>query len=89
MINEQTSVCIVGGGPAGLMLGLLLARRGIDVLVLEGHRDLRTRVSGRSLATQRGALARRARALALYPGPTPLAADGGAGASQRHEHWQF
>ena len=33
----QTSVCIVGGGPAGLLLGLLLAKRGADVLVLEGH----------------------------------------------------
>jgi len=29
----------VGGGPAGLMLGLLLAQRGVDVLVLEGHEN--------------------------------------------------
>lgn len=34
----RTSVCIVGGGPAGLMLGLLLAKRGADVIVLEAHR---------------------------------------------------
>src|SRR5215467_672234 len=33
----HTSVCIVGGGPAGLLLGLLLAKRGADVIVLEGH----------------------------------------------------
>src|SRR5262245_55815119 len=33
----RTSVCIVGGGPGGLMLGLLLAKRGVDVLVLEAH----------------------------------------------------
>jgi 2-polyprenyl-6-methoxyphenol hydroxylase-like FAD-dependent oxidoreductase len=31
--------CIAGGGPAGMMLGLLLARAGIDVLVLEKHGD--------------------------------------------------
>jgi 2-polyprenyl-6-methoxyphenol hydroxylase-like FAD-dependent oxidoreductase len=31
--------CIVGGGPAGIMLGLLLARAGVDVLVLEKHAD--------------------------------------------------
>src|SRR5262245_300840 len=33
----RTSVCIVGGGPAGLLLGLLLAKRGAQVIVLEGH----------------------------------------------------
>ena len=31
--------CIVGGGPAGMMLGFLLARAGVDVLVLEKHAD--------------------------------------------------
>src|SRR5215204_5934642 len=31
--------CIVGGGPAGMMLGFLLARAGIDVVVLEKHKD--------------------------------------------------
>jgi 2-polyprenyl-6-methoxyphenol hydroxylase-like FAD-dependent oxidoreductase len=34
-----TRCCIVGGGPAGMMLGLLLARAGIDVVVLEKHGD--------------------------------------------------
>jgi 2-polyprenyl-6-methoxyphenol hydroxylase-like FAD-dependent oxidoreductase len=37
MTETRVSACIVGAGPAGLMLGLLLARRGADVLVLEGH----------------------------------------------------
>src|SRR5678815_5888549 len=37
MTNARASTCIVGGGPAGLMLGLLLAKRGAEVLVLEGH----------------------------------------------------
>src|SRR2546425_2968374 len=31
--------CIAGGGPAGMMLGFLLARAGIDVVVLEKHAD--------------------------------------------------
>ena len=31
--------CIVGGGPCGLMLGFLLARAGVDVVVLEKHAD--------------------------------------------------
>ncbi|HEY5426525.1 MAG TPA: FAD-dependent monooxygenase, partial [Candidatus Tumulicola sp.] len=31
--------CIVGGGPSGMMLGLLLARAGVDVVVLEKHAD--------------------------------------------------
>jgi 2-polyprenyl-6-methoxyphenol hydroxylase-like FAD-dependent oxidoreductase len=37
MALSQTGVCIVGGGPAGLLLGLLLAKRGARVIVLEGH----------------------------------------------------
>jgi 2-polyprenyl-6-methoxyphenol hydroxylase-like FAD-dependent oxidoreductase len=41
MAAEQitTSCAIAGGGPAGMMLGLLLARAGIDVVVLEKHAD--------------------------------------------------
>ena len=31
--------CVAGGGPAGVMLGFLLARLGVDVLVLEKHKD--------------------------------------------------
>ena len=34
-----TTVCIAGGGPAGIMAGLILARAGIDVVVLEKHSD--------------------------------------------------
>jgi len=37
MLN--THVVIAGGGPAGMMAGLLLARAGIDVVVLEKHKD--------------------------------------------------
>jgi 2-polyprenyl-6-methoxyphenol hydroxylase-like FAD-dependent oxidoreductase len=35
----QTRCCIAGGGPAGMMLGFLLARKGVDVIVLEKHAD--------------------------------------------------
>ena len=37
--TESTTCCIAGGGPAGVMLGLLLARQGVDVVVLEKHGD--------------------------------------------------
>lgn len=35
----KTQCCIVGGGPAGMMLGYLLGRAGIETLVLEKHAD--------------------------------------------------
>jgi 2-polyprenyl-6-methoxyphenol hydroxylase-like FAD-dependent oxidoreductase len=35
----STRCCIVGGGPAGMMLGYLLGRAGIETLVLEKHAD--------------------------------------------------
>jgi 2-polyprenyl-6-methoxyphenol hydroxylase-like FAD-dependent oxidoreductase len=35
----ETRCCIAGGGPAGVMLGFLLARAGVDVVVLEKHAD--------------------------------------------------
>jgi 2-polyprenyl-6-methoxyphenol hydroxylase-like FAD-dependent oxidoreductase len=35
----HTGCCITGGGPAGMMLGLLLARAGVEVTVLEKHKD--------------------------------------------------
>lgn len=40
-VPEELSVdcCIVGGGPAGMVLGVLLARGGVEVAVLEKHAD--------------------------------------------------
>jgi len=38
-LAKRTSCCIVGGGPAGMVLGFLLARAGVDVIVLEKHAD--------------------------------------------------
>lgn len=37
--NEKTQCLVAGGGPAGLMLGVLLARAGVSVRVLEKHAD--------------------------------------------------
>ncbi|MBV8811499.1 MAG: FAD-dependent monooxygenase [Acidobacteriaceae bacterium] len=39
MPTLQTTCCIVGGGPAGVMLGFLLARAGVPVVVIEKHKD--------------------------------------------------
>src|SRR6202050_4306844 len=39
MAGSKGTCCIAGGGPAGMMLGYLLARAGIEVLVLEKHAD--------------------------------------------------
>jgi 2-polyprenyl-6-methoxyphenol hydroxylase-like FAD-dependent oxidoreductase len=36
---ERTTCCIVGGGPGGAMLALLLARRGVNITLLEMHQD--------------------------------------------------
>ena len=38
-MNDRTTCCITGGGPAGVMLGFLLARAGVEVMVLEKHKD--------------------------------------------------
>ena len=37
--QPSTACCVAGGGPAGMMLGLLLARAGVEVVVLEKHAD--------------------------------------------------
>jgi 2-polyprenyl-6-methoxyphenol hydroxylase-like FAD-dependent oxidoreductase len=39
MERISTTCCIAGGGPAGVMSGFLLARAGVDVVVLEKHAD--------------------------------------------------
>lgn len=39
MTEITTTCCIAGGGPAGVMMGYLLARAGVDVVVLEKHAD--------------------------------------------------
>lgn len=49
MKTEHTDICIVGGGPAGMILGLLLAQKGIEVTVLESHRDFEREYRGEVL----------------------------------------
>lgn len=39
MNKERTTCAVVGGGPAGMVLGLLLARAGVEVTVVEKHAD--------------------------------------------------
>ena len=43
---EQTTCCIVGGGPAGAVLALLLARKGVPVVLLEAHMDFEREFRG-------------------------------------------
>ncbi len=45
----ETTCCIVGGGPAGAMLGLLLARKGVSVTLLESHHDFDREFRGDTL----------------------------------------
>ncbi len=48
MPNEK-DVCIAGAGPAGMILGLLLAKLGLKVLVLESHKDFAREYRGEVL----------------------------------------
>src|SRR5699024_12859357 len=38
-MSQETSCVIIGGGPSGMIAGLLLSRAGLDVTVLEKHGD--------------------------------------------------
>ena len=46
---EQTTCCVVGAGPAGALLSLLLARKGIQATLLEGHIDFDREFRGDTL----------------------------------------
>jgi 2-polyprenyl-6-methoxyphenol hydroxylase-like FAD-dependent oxidoreductase len=46
---EEARCCVVGGGPAGVMLGYLLARQGVPVLLLEAHKDFDREFRGDTL----------------------------------------
>ena len=46
---RRTTCCVVGGGPGGAVLGLLLARAGVDVTLLEAHPDFDREFRGDTL----------------------------------------
>jgi 2-polyprenyl-6-methoxyphenol hydroxylase-like FAD-dependent oxidoreductase len=46
---SETTCCIVGAGPAGVMLALLLARKGVSVTLLEAHMDFEREFRGDTL----------------------------------------
>jgi 2-polyprenyl-6-methoxyphenol hydroxylase-like FAD-dependent oxidoreductase len=47
--SESTACCIVGGGPGGMILALLLARKGVPVTLLEAHQDFDRQFRGDTL----------------------------------------
>lgn len=46
---QETKCCVVGGGPAGMVLALLLARSGVPVTVLEAHENFDREFRGDTL----------------------------------------
>src|SRR5512133_842508 len=49
ILVKQTTCCIVGAGPGGAVLALLLARQGVPVVLLEEHRDFEREFRGDTL----------------------------------------
>jgi 2-polyprenyl-6-methoxyphenol hydroxylase-like FAD-dependent oxidoreductase len=47
---RQPDCCIVGGGPAGVVLGLLLAREGVSVTLLEARKDFDREFRGNTIS---------------------------------------
>src|SRR5215211_2553057 len=73
---ERADCCIAGGGPAGAVLALMLARQGIAVTLLEAHGDFDRDFRGDALQPAAldllGQLGLADRLLALAPARTPV-----------------
>jgi 2-polyprenyl-6-methoxyphenol hydroxylase-like FAD-dependent oxidoreductase len=54
MAGKPGSLIIVGAGPAGMTLAYLLARRGVNVTVLESHHDFNRAFRGEGLQPPTG-----------------------------------
>jgi 2-polyprenyl-6-methoxyphenol hydroxylase-like FAD-dependent oxidoreductase len=61
----RTRCCIAGGGPAGMMLGLFLARMGVDAVVLEKYADVLPDFRGDTV--HRSTLGKNSRSFPLAP----------------------
>lgn len=72
----DTEVAIVGGGPAGMMLAVLLARRGIDHCVLEKNDDFEREYRGEVLMPRFARLLRQLRMESLFTGLPHRTLDG-------------
>ena len=49
MSRCQTDCCVIGAGPAGVLLSLLLVRQGVNVVLLEQHHNLERDFRGDTL----------------------------------------
>jgi NADPH-dependent 2,4-dienoyl-CoA reductase/sulfur reductase-like enzyme len=61
----RTRCCIAGGGPAGMMLALFLARMGVDAVVLEKYADFLRDFRGDTV--HRSTLGKNSRSFPLAP----------------------